>query len=147
MGIGHVALALSVGVACAAAPAEAQRRWMQEGEIRAEVTGVHLEGVYPSKVEWHEIVRPDGTTDYYEGSERRPGRWDVKGELFCFVYALPQHGGCFRVVRHSSNCYEIYTASLGGIPPVQPPPATAMAWNGRMWRKTEPYTCDEKPIS
>lgn len=147
MGKWKAALVLAVVAASAAGPAEAQRRWMQEQEIRAEVTNVHLEGIYPTKVPWHEVVRADGTTDYYEGSERRPGRWDVKGELYCFVYALPQHGGCFRVVRHSYNCYEIYTASIGGMPPAEPPPASAMSWNGRMWRKTEPYTCEEKPIS
>ena len=93
------------------------------------------------------LIKPDGTTDYEEGKERRPGRWNVAGELYCFVYALERQGGCFRIVRHSANCYELYTASIGGVAPSPPPPATAMSWNGRMWRETERGTCEEKPVS
>jgi hypothetical protein len=128
-------------------PAAAQRTWMQDAEIRAQLTNVKLEGVYPSKVAWSERILPDGTTDYVERNERRPGRWNVVGELFCFEYAHANQGGCFRVIRHSGNCYEIYTASIGGIAPSPPPPAAAMSWNGRMWREGEPNTCDERPIS
>lgn len=128
-------------------PAWAQRTWMQEAEIVKELTGVRLTGLYPSNVAWTEDIHPDGTTDYSEGQERRPGRWRVEGELYCFVYAQPQQGGCFRVVRFSANCYELYTASIGGYAPSPPPPASAMSWNGRMWRETERGTCDEKPIS
>ena len=89
----------------------------------------------------------NGTTDYEEGADRRPGRWNVAGELFCFIYAQPQQGGCFRIVKHSANCYELYTASIGGEPPAAPPPAASMSWNGRMWRDAMPPTCEEKPIS
>ena len=135
------------GVLAAVGNAHAQRGWMQEGEIRAELTRLKLSGLYPSNVAWAEDVRADGTTDYFEGAERRPGRWTVSGELYCFIYQLPHQGGCFRVVRHSANCYELYTASIGGETPATPPPASAMSWNGRMWREAEKATCEEKPIS
>lgn len=127
--------------------AQALRAWMQEAEIRTELTDRRITGLYPSNVAWTEQINPDGTTDYMEGKERRPGRWTVTGELYCFVYALPHQGGCFRIVKHSANCYELYTASIGGIAPEPPPPASAMSWNGRMWREAEPATCQEKPIS
>lgn len=135
------ALVLHCGVAMA------QRGWMQEAEIRAELTNVRLTGLYPNNVVWAEQIHSDGTTDYEEAEERRPGRWTVSGELYCFVYALSHQGGCFRIVRHSANCYELYTASIGGVAPSPPPPASAMSWNGRMWREAERGTCDEKPIS
>jgi len=139
-----VVLALSVG---ASSPASAQRGWLQETEIRGQLTNVRLTGLYPSNIAWSEQINADGTTDYLEANERRPGRWTVVGELYCFVYAQPHQGGCFRIVRHSANCYELYTASIGGVAPSPPPPATAMSWNGRMWREAEPGTCEEKPIS
>lgn len=141
-----LSLALA-GVVALVAPAAAQRAWMPESEIRAELTNVRLAGLYPSNIAWTEDIRPDGSTDYAEANERRPGAWNVQGELYCFVYALPHQGGCFRVVRHSANCYELYTASIGGVAPSPPPPASAMSWNGRMWRDAERGTCDEKPIS
>lgn len=134
-------------LAAIATPVMAQRAWLQEREIRAELTDVQLSGLYPSNVAWTELIRPDGTSDYTEGGEHRPGRWSISGELYCFLYSLPHQGGCFRVVRHSSNCYELYTASVGGVAPPTPPPASAMSWNGRMWRESERATCDEKPIS
>ncbi len=142
-----IAIALATAAALLALPAMAQRGWMQEREIRAELTHVMLSGLYPSNIAWVEQINPDGTTDYQEGKERRPGRWSVTGELYCFTYSQPHQGGCFRVVRHSANCYELYTVSIGGVAPSPPPPASAMSWNGRMWRETERATCEEKPIS
>ena len=142
-----ISAALGASVAAGGLQAQPGRGWMQEAEIRAELTGRRVAGVYPSKVAWAEEVRADGATDYEEGAERRPGRWSIAGELFCFVYALPHQGGCFRVVRHSPNCYELYTASIGGYAPSPPPPASKMSWNGRMWRDAEPSTCEEKTIS
>lgn len=131
----------------ASAPAGAVRAWMQEAQIRVELTGVQLSGIYPSNVTWREVIHPDGRSDYEEGNERRPGQWTVSGELFCFVYALPQQGGCFRIVKHSANCYELYTASIGGLAPSPPPPASLMSWNGRMWREASRNTCEEKIVS
>jgi hypothetical protein len=130
-----------------ALPAAAQRGWMQEDQIRSELTSVRLTGLYPSNVAWTEDIKPDGSTDYVEAADRRPGTWTISGELYCFVYAMPHQGGCFRVVKQSANCYELYTASIGGIAPSPPPPASAMSWNGRMWRDADRGTCDEKPIS
>jgi hypothetical protein len=136
-----------VGAAFGSQSAHALRAWLQEPEIRAELVGLKLVGIYPSGVAWNELIRPDGTTDYEERGERRPGRWTVSGELFCFVYARLSQGGCFRVVRHGANCYELYTVSIGGEVPAVPPPARNMSWNGRMWRDGERSTCEEKNIS
>lgn len=139
--------ALAASLTIVASEAIAVRGWMQETAIRAELTDRKLAGIYPSNIAWTEVINPDGTTDYTEGRERRPGTWSISGELFCFVYTEPHQGGCFRIVKHSANCYELYTASIGGIASTPPPPASRMSWNGRMWREAEKSTCEEKPIS
>ena len=113
----------------------------------AELTGLTLAGIYPSNVAWSEVIDVNGASDYEEQGQRRRGRWSIAGELFCFEYAQPIHGGCFRVVKHSANCYELYTASIGGHMPMTPPPASSMSWNGRMWRDAQKTTCNEAPIS
>lgn len=142
-------LLVLVAIGTLAGPVEsrAERGWMQQAEILAELTNLKITGLYPTNVPWSEQINPDGTTDYFEGNERRPGRWYVQGDLYCFAYALPHQGGCFRIVKQSANCYELYTASIGNVGPAVPPPANAMAWNGRMWREAEPGTCGDKPIS
>ena len=127
--------------------AHALRGWMQAAEIRAELVGRKLAGVYPSGVEWTEEIAADGSSDYLERGERRRGKWAIAGELFCFEYKVLIQGGCFRVVKHGPNCYELYTASIGGTVPATPPPTESMAWNGRMWREGERSSCEDKIIS
>lgn len=145
---GWVLIAVAAcGLAAAAVQAGDSRAWMQESQIRAELTNLRLAGLYPNNVAWSEQIKADGSTDYEEASERRPGHWSVAGELFCFVYAMQHQGGCFRIVKHSPNCYELYTASVGGQAPNPPPPASRMSWNGRMWRDGERGTCDDKIVS
>ncbi len=140
---------LQVGLAGVAAPptAEAAGVWMQEHQIRAELVGLKLTGVYPGGLAWSEVIEQDGRTDYRERGMRRLGRWRIAGELFCFSYAEPMQGGCFRIVKRGPNCYELYTASIGDNLPPRPPPAEDMAWNGRMWRDNARHTCDRGAIS
>lgn len=145
--VARVLAAVAVAFAVTGTALAFGRPWMDEAQIRAELTNVQLAGIYPSKVEWREFIHADGRSDYEERGEKRPGRWTVAGELFCFVYVQPEQGGCFRMVKHSANCYELFTASLGGEKPAVAPPAASMSWNGRMWREAQPSTCDEKPIS
>ncbi len=143
-----IALIAAVGgLTATVVRAESSRGWMQEVQIRAELTNLKVAGLYPSNIAWSEQIKSDGTTDYEEASERRPGTWSIAGELFCFVYARPHQGGCFRIVKHSPNCYELYTASVGGHAPSPPPPASRMSWNGRMWRDSERATCEDKVTS
>ena len=120
------------------------RPWMGRDEIIAAFVGQQLAGIYPSRIPWQEHVRPDGTTTYREGGAQREGRWWMRGDQFCFSYALPQSGGCFQVVAVGRNCYELYSVGRGGG--VEPPvPNAQRLWNGRMWREDIPATCEEKP--
>jgi hypothetical protein len=142
-----VALLALVTAVFATSAALAARGWMQEAEIRAELVGVKLAGIYPSTVTWSEFIAADGTSDYQEEGQRRPGQWKVAGELFCFEYQVTVQGGCFRFVKHGANCYELYTASIGGTVPAEPPSYDSMSWNGRAWRDAERSTCEDKNIS
>jgi hypothetical protein len=120
------------------------QRWMTADAIRSEFSGKSLAGIYPSGVKWSEDIAADGTTDYRENQIRRPGQWWVTTLEFCFSYPSPGVGGCFRVVKMSVNCYEIYEfgSEFGRQ---DAPPRQKGAWNGRMWRTEASTTCDEKP--
>ncbi len=130
--------------------AEAQdggpQSWMTRDEIVEAFVDRQLSGVYPTGTPWTELVRRDGTSDYREGASRRDGRWWMRGDHFCFAYALPQSGGCFQVVRVGNNCFELYAVGTGGGAEV-PPARAQRSWNGRMWREDQPATCQETPTT
>ena len=117
---------------------------MSRDEIVAVFVGQQLAGIYPSRVPWREHVRADGTTTYREGGAQREGRWWMRGDHFCFSYALPQSGGCFQVEAIGQNCFTLYAVGRGGG--AEPPePNAERHWNGRMWREDTPATCAETP--
>lgn len=141
---------LALILAATAAPsARAQegveRHAMSRDEVVAAFVDQQLSGVYPSGTPWSELIRADGTSDYREGGNRREGRWWMQRDDFCFRYDLPLSGGCFRVVRLGSNCYELYAVNPGQE--AVPGPRTGANWNGRMWRDDAAPTCEERPTS
>jgi len=145
----HAASLALIAILGAAQAADAQvpvnRNAMSRDEIVAAFANRQLSGVYPSGLPWSELIRSDGTSDYREGKRRREGRWWMRAHNFCFSYPPPMSGGCFRVVRIGSNCYELYAVSPnGGAPPVL---GAEEHWNGRMWRDDVPPTCEEQPMS
>jgi hypothetical protein len=117
---------------------------MSGDDIRRELTGLALAGIYPSNSRWTETIGADGTTDYREGEKHWQGTWWLRDREFCFSYPPPGVGGCFRVTRISANCYELYDFS-GEQGRAEEPPNIAMLWNGRMWRQDSPTTCEARP--
>lgn len=121
------------------------RPWMGEAAIRKDLVGHKLAGTYPSGVTWSEEIRQDGSTDYQEAGLRSRGNWTLDGQQFCFTYVDMLPGGCFRMIKLGSNCYELYIQRDAAAEAEPEPPGEGIAWNGRMWRATEPATCEEKP--
>ncbi len=118
--------------------------WMQADAIRSEFSGQSLAGVYPGGRMWSEDIAADGTTEYREAGIRRPGQWWTTALEFCFSYPEPGVGGCFRVTKVSTNCYELYDYS-SEFGRAEAPPLQKGAWNGRMWRTQAPHTCELSP--
>ena len=118
--------------------------WMSGAQIRAEFSGHPLVGIYPSSRQWTELIRPDGSSDYREGDKHWLGTWWIRDREFCFSYAPPGVGGCFRVTRISANCFELYEFE-SGQGTAEAPPNIAEAWNGRMWHADRPLTCEARP--
>jgi hypothetical protein len=117
--------------------------WMTGDAIRQEFSGKGLAGHYPSGAPWTELIRTDGTTDYREGPKHWQGKWWATSQEFCFSYPAPGNGGCFRVVRVSTNCFELYDYTDNKN--LETPPTEADRWNGRFWFADHPTTCEERP--
>ena len=141
--------AIAAALMLLAVPAGAQgfleRNAMGRDEVLAAFVDQQLSGVYPSGLPWSELIRSDGTSDYREGGHRREGLWWMRGDDFCFRYNIPLSGGCFRVVRIGTNCYELYAVNPGELR--APGPRSGANWNGRMWRDNTAPTCEERPTS
>lgn len=146
-----VAVAISAGLVPAdrvlARPPQPETRseepaaFMSAVEVAKELTAKELAGVYPSGFHWREQVRADGSTHYREDGVERHGRWKMNGEAFCFTYDGSMAGGCFRVLRKSVNCYDLFAEKREKtvVPDIGPPELT---WNGIMWRAERPSSCD-----
>lgn len=128
----------------AIAGAADDRVWMSEAAIRAELTNRKLAGQYPNGIRWSEVIHTDGTTDYEEAGIRSRGRWTLSGSVFCFKYDTPLAGGCFRMIKVGSNCYELYVERNFLEPPPVSRDREQVAWNGRMWRAAEKDTCSNE---
>ncbi len=118
--------------------------WMSGDAIRAEFAGQPLAGIYPSTNPWTEMIHTNGTSDYREGQKHWTGRWWIENREFCFHYPPPGLGGCFRIVRISANCFELYDFS-GTLGRAEEPPNIANKWNGQMWRTDRTTTCEARP--
>lgn len=120
--------------------------WLSGDAIRGTFSGHKVGGLYPDGRLWSEAINADGSTDYRENAKHWLGQWWATAREFCFAYPAPGQGGCFRVTRISVNCFELYDFS-GAAAKAEEPPHLADLWNGRMWRASEPTTCEERPSS
>lgn len=138
-------LAMSWLPARATEPQQQPSAWMTGEEIESQFAGASLAGIYPNRNQWTEQIAKDGSTDYREGSKHWQGRWWVDDREFCFEYPPPGLGGCFRIVKRTANCYELYEydSTLGRN---EEPPDIANRWNGRMWHTDRPTTCEEPSV-
>ena len=119
--------------------------WLSADQIRSEFSGKPLAGIYPNQHNWTETINADGSTDYREGERHWKGQWWVENREFCFTYPAPGVGGCFRVVRRSANCFELYDFT-GEAGQGETAPDAKGRWNGRMWHTDRPTTCEDPSV-
>ena len=144
-----LALLCMIGLAGASSATEDDRRglaWMSGDSIRGSFQSKKIAGQYPNGNLWFEQIFADGRTDYREGEKHWIGQWWVTAREFCFSYPPPGLGGCFRVVRLSPNCFELYDFS-GELAREEAPPSLPSLWNGRMWLHDISTTCEQLSTS
>lgn len=131
-----LALAL-VSVAASAAPI-----WMTDSELTATFSGQALEGEYASGRSFEETYQSDGHVAYIDEIRTNGGHWSVQSGSFCTIYDDDQAGGCFRVLKSGSNCFEFYFIARTEDEARTPKPGEP-DWTARAWRKNETSTCKE----
>lgn len=129
--------------ALAAGPAKSENQptpWMSEGELRVTFGGATIDGHYPSGRGFTETYLSSGRLDYRDTRHATGGRWSITDGAFCTIYDDDPTGGCFRVMKSGSNCFEFYFISRTeeeARTPGQPD------WTARGWLSTSASTCTE----
>lgn len=145
-------LVLTVVSLCAVTTAQAAgddrpNDWMSAAELKAAFSGTTIAGHYADGRPFKESYFKNGRLKYFEELSHRAqvGHWSIVSGSFCTIYDLNPTGGCFRVRRHSANCFEFYFLVRTETEARQPEPGRP-SWSARAWRTDRPSTCREKPI-
>jgi hypothetical protein len=100
--------------------------------------GHSVSGAYVEGKPFRETYAVSGAIDYWDSDVTTTGQWSVANDLLCTFYA-GLNGGCFRVRRISSNCFDYYTATTE--PPSATPPAETAFYTARGALTHLPSTC------
>ena len=122
----YAALVLGISLAMGHMPGSALAKdWLTAREIESGLGGKTLEGMYATGQRFTERYLPGGQLEYFEGGLVMSGHWSVTEGTLCTIYDADPSGGCYRVSRSASNCYEFYFVSRSeeaapGPPDVKP---------------------------
>lgn len=138
---------LATAAAAQSQTTDPARTWMKPDALKSAFSGVTIEGVYADGRPFEESYFASGRLKYIEDARNliQRGRWSIVSGTFCTLYDIRPTGGCFRVRRHSDNCFEFYFQSRNEAMARSPRPGRP-SWTARAWRKGETSTCHEKPI-
>jgi hypothetical protein len=139
-------VALAFVISAGASNAEQVSAWMPDAEIKTAFAGVTIDGIYADNSLFTETYGSDGRLAYRDMRGALAGRWSVVNGAFCTLYDSMITGGCFRVTRHSANCYEFYFVATKESEAAADLPKTPR-WTARGWDKSKAATCDENPAA
>jgi hypothetical protein len=135
----------------ARAVVEGGSRWMTEEAMRQAFIGSTLDGHYVDGLRWSESYTADGRLDYREAVRNGVGYWYFRDQqVFCTFYDPGQGlgGGCWTAIKTSTNCYEFYVAGFENLQSEdQADPGALRNWAAKAWRRGEPSTCEDRPVS
>ena len=137
-------LCLAFYAAWSATAASGEPAWMTDDEIRSAFAGVTIDGIYIDRSTFTESYLKDSRIIYSDSLKQMTGRWSVVTKSFCTIYDGFISGGCFKVSRHSANCFEFYFLAPSEAEVAEPRPENAR-WTARGWNKAKAGTCDDKP--
>lgn len=61
---------------------------LSEEELRAEIVGSTLNGVYANGISWIEWYNPNGEIRGFLGRENYTGKWSIVGPVMCYDYTI-----------------------------------------------------------
>ncbi len=118
--------------------------WMTDEELRATFHGVTVVGQYSDGRSFSELYATDNHLEYFEGPMENTGHWSVISGTFCTIYRGDLSGGCYRVTRKGSNCFEFYFVARTEDQ-VRRRREGRPGWTAQAWIKDKAQTCNDVP--
>ncbi len=108
-------MALAIGLPTLCVPGLASRSsamtaWLNDAELQR-FSNVTIDGRYADGKPFTEHYGSDGRLNYVEHGMTLGGHWSITQGTFCTIYDVDATGGCYRVMRVDTNCYEFYFVS------------------------------------
>ncbi len=108
-------MALVTGLLVLCAPGLASRSsamtaWLNDGELQR-FSNATIDGRYANGKPFTEHYGSNGRLNYVERGMTLGGHWSITQGTLCTIYDFDETGGCYRVMRVDTNCYEFYFIS------------------------------------
>lgn len=141
-------MGLVVGLVAVSAPqlalrASAMTAWLNDSELQR-FSDATIDGRYADGKPFTEHYGSDGRLSYVERGMTLGGHWSITQGTFCTIYDVDATGGCYRVMRVDTNCYEFYFVSRTEA--AAPGPADGKPrWTARGAIQGQASACRDEP--
>lgn len=112
--------------------------WMSEADIKGALGGQAIDGHYRNGRTFSETYAADGHISYRDDYRSSGGHWSLINGAFCTIYDSDPSGGCYRVKRSGTNCFEFYFVARTEDEANSP---RKPDWTARGWRRDAKSTC------
>lgn len=126
--------------------ANADQGWMSGADIKSTFDGQEIDGHYSNGRTFSESYYQDGSVSYREADRQNHGIWSVREGTLCTIYDGDTTGGCFRVRRSGSNCFEFYFVARTEEQAERKDFGTP-AWTARGWLIDSSSTCPDESLA
>lgn len=133
-----------LGVLLFVAPALAMSSWLSDQELLDSFKNATIDGRYASGKPFTEHYAANGRLMYSEHNLTLGGHWSVTEGALCTIYDYDVSGGCYRVARVDTNCYEFYFVSRTEEAAPGPPDGKPR-WTARGALQGQPSACKDEP--
>lgn len=124
-------------------PAFAISAWLSDAELQR-FSNATIDGRYANGKPFTEHYSSDGRLHYVERDMTLGGHWSITQGSLCTIYDYDETGGCYRVMRVDTNCYEFYFVSRteAAVPPSED---GKPRWTARGAIQGQASACREEP--
>jgi hypothetical protein len=134
---------LALAVAAFQSPSYAISAWLNDAELQR-FNGATIDGRYVSGKPFTEHYGSDGRLNYVEHGMTLGGHWSITQGTLCTIYDYDETGGCYRVARVDTNCYEFYFVSRTEV--AAPGPSDGKPrWTARGAIQGQASACKDEP--
>jgi hypothetical protein len=117
--------------------------WLNDAELQR-FSDATITGRYASGKPFTEQYAQGGRLNYVEAGMTLHGHWSITQGTLCTIYDSDETGGCYRVMRVDTNCYEFYFVSR--TEEAAPGPSDGKPrWTARGAIQGQASACREEP--